>query len=217
MAKPLQNVSYDLTLEVAPDMLVYPGDPPPELRRLSSLEAGDELTSSSLSLSCHAGTHVDAPAHFLKGGRWLSDFPLEAFFGPAQVLEITGVRRITAAHLRHAQLASEHHLLLRTDNSAALRSARFDPEHAYLTEDAAEYLLRANPRSIGFDYYSVDRSAPGAGLPVHRRFAQRDLLVYACLDLALVAAGVYAFHGLPLRLRSVEAAPVRAMLSALES
>jgi len=42
----------------------------------------------------HAGTHIDAPAHFIKGGWRVHQIPLEKFSGPAVVIDITEKARL---------------------------------------------------------------------------------------------------------------------------
>ena len=36
----------------------------------------------------HAGSHVDAPEHFVKGGKQIHELPLETFYGPAVVADV---------------------------------------------------------------------------------------------------------------------------------
>ena len=48
---------------------VFPGDPPPVKDRVMSISKGDVCNLTSLSMCAHNGTHVDAPFHFIDGGR----------------------------------------------------------------------------------------------------------------------------------------------------
>jgi arylformamidase len=162
-------------------------------------------------MQCHVGTHVDAPAHFVASGKNVSDYPIDAFFGPAMLVNLSDADVVTAAALRSHGIQPNQHVLLKTKNSERLGERKFDYDHVYLARDAAEYLASLKPRSLGFDYYSVD-SSRGAELPIHRFFAKEGLLVYVCLDLRAVPAGTYSFYGLPLRLQNIEGSPVRAML-----
>jgi arylformamidase len=201
---------YDLTLVLHEGMAVYPGDAPPRIRRTTSIEQGAALTISTLEVSSHAGTHVDAPGHFLADGRLLSDYPADAFFGPAIVVDLARHRHVTAAALEEQPIPLRRHLLLRTRNSERPRTAAYDLDHACIDSDAVDVLIALRPLSIGFDDYSVD--APAApDLPVHRLLARAGLLVYVGLDLSAVPAGECTFFGLPLRLDGVEASPVRAL------
>jgi arylformamidase len=203
---------YDLTLPLDGKTLLYPGDPSARIYRVSTIESGAALTTSAFETTCHVGTHVDAPAHYLSEARWLSDYAADEFCGRAVVVDLEAERHVTPAALEAAQIPSGRHVLLRTRNSKRLADPRFDYDHAAIEPDAAGLLLDREPLSIGFDYYSVDESS-SEDLDVHRLFAAAGLLVYLCLDLRAVPAGAYTFFGLPLRLTDVEAAPVRAVLT----
>lgn len=201
----------DITLRVSSDILVYPGDPAPELRRVSDLGRGDALTATHLSIGCHVGTHVDAPSHFLSEGRNLDELPLECFLGPAVVLDLTGRRRIESDDLRDMEIPFRHHVLVKTENSALLRLEHFRKEYCYLSRAAAELLCTREPRSVGFDYYSLD-PFESTDFPAHRALAAANIPAFVCLDLGAVRPGLYQFAGLPLRLADAEGAPVRAVL-----
>ena len=56
---------YDISQEVL-GCRVYPGDPAPQKRVLSSIEAGDLYNLTAFSMCAHNGTHIDAPSHFLE-------------------------------------------------------------------------------------------------------------------------------------------------------
>jgi kynurenine formamidase len=71
----------DLTHPLRVGMPVWPGHPPFEQRRLSSLESGDVSCLHALCLSEHTGTHFDAPLHFVRGGKSIAEVPVRRFFG----------------------------------------------------------------------------------------------------------------------------------------
>ena len=53
-------IIYDISQEVY-SCQVYPGDPAPEKRVLSSMEKGDLYNLTAFSMCAHNGTHIDAP------------------------------------------------------------------------------------------------------------------------------------------------------------
>ncbi len=210
-----QNSLIDISLPLDERLVVYPGDQRPVVKRLASIAEGDALTASELTIGCHVGTHVDAPAHFLSNGAAVTDLPLAHFHGPARVLNLTELEIVDEAAVRAARPPSGVHLLLKTRNSALLSESVFRRDYCSLTVAAAEALLEQRPLSIGFDYYSLDR--PGdEEFPVHRTAAERGLPVFVCLDLRGVEAGDYHFSALPLRVAGLEGVPVRAVLTLLE-
>ena len=205
-------IIYDLTLTISPTTLTYPGDPPPTITRTMDLSKGDSLTASHLSLNCHVGTHVDAPAHFLTQGATLEELPMDCFYGPAVVLNLEGKEVIEVSDLVPHDLLPSQHILLKTNNSRLLHQDQFSESFCVVSPDAARYLLSRMPRSIGFDYYSLDPQQPIDPFLSHRILAQSNIPVFVCLDLSEVQPGQYIFLGFPLRLEKIEASPVRAIL-----
>ena len=59
---------HDISLTITPALPVWSGDPPVRLSQPSHLERGDICTITRLDISAHTGTHLDAPAHFIRGG-----------------------------------------------------------------------------------------------------------------------------------------------------
>lgn len=61
----------------------------PELRQLYDLERGDTCNSFYVTTSNHAGTHVDAPKHFISDGRAISEYGMEELvFGRPWVIDV---------------------------------------------------------------------------------------------------------------------------------
>jgi arylformamidase len=131
--------------------------------------------------------------------------------GPAQVVDLTEAPQISAQSLGQVTLEESRHLLLKTRNSRLLGGSAYRDDYVSLTPDAAEVLLAARPRSIGFDYYNLD-PPDASGYPVHRRLAREGMPVCVCLDLRGVPAGQYLYVCLPLRLPGADGSPVRAVL-----
>ena len=82
---------HDVSVPIRPGMPIYEGNPGVELERASSIANGDPANVSRLSLGAHTGTHVDAQLHFIEGAQGAEGIPLEAVYGPAEVVDATGV------------------------------------------------------------------------------------------------------------------------------
>lgn len=202
----------DITVVLSSQSLVYPGDSPPSITRTSDLTRGDPLTASHLSMSCHIGTHVDAPAHFIEDGCTLENLPIESLYGPAHVVDLQGKQIISTEDVSSLSLPQRHHILLRTDNAALLRLDGYSERHCVLSPEAARYLCCLHPLSVGFDYYSLDPDQRPDHFPSHVVLARAGIPVFVCLDLFDITPGSYTFAGFPLRLAGAEASPVRALL-----
>jgi len=136
----------DVSLGIAPDMLVWPGNPGVELEANQRIANGDEANVSELRIGTHTGTHVDPPAHFVEGAPAIDRVPLEALIGPATVSDLRSARGpIGAAALDGLGLAERvERLLLRTDNSELWRSPRpieFPGDYACLSPEGARRIV----------------------------------------------------------------------------
>ena len=75
----------DLTHTLTPDFPVFPGYPPFRARTLATVER-DGYASAELRFVEHAGTHLDAPAHFLGEGATADGIPVESLVAPLAVV-----------------------------------------------------------------------------------------------------------------------------------
>jgi arylformamidase len=180
-------------------MVTYPGDPEVRIERVSSIADGAVANVSRLELGAHAGTHVDAPVHFVEGGAATESLAVDVLVGPAQVVDATSVaERIDAAAVDQLQLAGER-VLFKTRNSELWASDDFSEDFVSLTEDGARALLARGVRLVGIDYLSVGDE--GAGV-----------VALEGLDLRGVEPGEYLLVCAPLRLTGSDGAPARALL-----
>jgi arylformamidase len=189
-------------------MPVWPGDAPPRLERVMDLRRGDPCTLTSLAMSAHTGTHVDAPAHFLRGGRTVAGMDIAALVGPARVLEIADAAAVTAVELARHGVRRGERVLLKTRNSLLPQTQRLARDYAALAADAAAWLAGRGVVAVGIDALSVD--PPGCD-DAHRALLGAGVWVIEGLRLAGVGPGRYELLCLPLRL-AAEGAPARALL-----
>src|SRR5437588_12875051 len=98
-------------------MTVYRGNPAVRIRPVMTLEK-DGVRVSELRLGSHTGTHVDAPSHFIKGGKGIDRVNPERFIGPAWVADLRRVKGgIGDAVLGNARIpGSSRRGLVRTSN-----------------------------------------------------------------------------------------------------
>jgi arylformamidase len=205
--------TYDITLTITPNMIVWPGDPKVSILRTSNMDSGDNANVSQISMSCHTGTHVDAPHHFLNNGKTVEDLSLDLLVGRAYVLYLPEVNQITASVLRYAEIPPRtRRLLFKTKNSELWKNGQheFKTDFVALSVDAAEWLVDRNVRLVGIDYLSI---APyNLGTPVHTILLDAGVVVIEGLDLSNVTPGRYTLHCLPLKLGGADGAPTRCVL-----
>jgi arylformamidase len=203
----------DLSPTISPALPVWPGDPIVRLSRVASLESGDAFTLTELAMSAHTGVHVDAPAHYVRGGAGVDALALDILIGPALVADAGDAKAITAGVLETLRIPMGiQRLLLRTRNSVRglMASSRFHTDFVAVTADGAEWLVTRGVRLVGVDYYSV---APYDALaPTHQILLRAGVVIVEGLDLTAVTPGLYTFICLPLKLQNADGAPARAIL-----
>jgi arylformamidase len=204
---------YDISLTIAEDLPVWPGDPKIELKKISQIENGDEANVTHISACVHIGTHVDAPDHFLGNGKTVENLPLDLLVGPASMVELAVSGQISAVDLQKATIPEgTTRLLIKTSNSRiwAEGDKEFREDFIALEADAASYLVDQGVQVVGVDYLSVAPFADPA--PTHRILLEAGVLIIEGLNLSGVEAGEYTLLCLPLKIRDSDGAPARVLL-----
>src|SRR5438045_4852226 len=80
--------TYDVSVPIRTGMPIYEGDPGVEIKAWSALSKGDSANVSFLHLGAHTGTHVEAPAHFIKDAAKIDSLSLDILIGPARVVRV---------------------------------------------------------------------------------------------------------------------------------
>lgn len=205
--------TYDITLTISPDLVVWPEDLPIKLERVSKMEDGDIANVSRIEMSVHTGTHIDAPFHFIKDGETVENISLRMLTGRAYVLHLLDVDMITAEILAEANIPPRtRRVLFRTRNSEHWEkpSRTFNKNYVSLAVDGAEYLINRGVKLVGVDYLSV---APFSDVaPTHEALLEAGVVIVEGLNLSAVSQGRYTLYCLPLKLANSDGAPARAIL-----
>ena len=166
-------------------------------------------------MGSHTGTHMDAPAHFLRGGRPMDRMPLEAVVGPARVIPVHDPEVIGVEELRSHRIRRGERILFKTRNSGRCwKSGAFVRDFVCLTAESARFLAVLRPRCIGVDYLSVG-GYKRDGAQVHRALLGAGIWIIEGLNLAGVRPGRYELICLPLKISGGDGAPARAVLRGL--
>lgn len=209
------DVTTPLDMTTTP---TYPGDTRPEFKFLRSFTAGDKVTLSSYLMTAHAGTHVDAPLHFVAKGASIDQVPLTALMGRARVIDCSpDAVAIDAAELNKHNWRGAKRILFRSRNSrnSWMVDPNFHQDFTYIAPDAAQLMADSGVELVGIDYLSAEKF--GASEPrTHQILLGRSIPIIEGLDLRAVKAGEYDLIVLPLRVVGHEAAPARALLRPLQ-
>ena len=185
---------------------VFPGDPAPERKILSSTEKGDVCNLTVFSMCAHNGTHVDAPFHFVQDGKTIDALGLDAFVGMAYVAEHEGIVSGGDA-LAILQKAKDQ-------NPDAAKRILIKGK-AVVSAEAARVFASEKLLLVGNESQTV--GPEDAPMEVHLILLGAGVVLLEGIRLAAVPEGVWFLNAAPLNLAGADGSPCRALLIAPES
>lgn len=202
---------YDLSYTVGPDTMAYPGTEKPKLKVMNTVEK-DGFQETLLSLFSHAGTHMDAPAHMLKGAAYLDTLPMERFCGRAYVMDCTsfGEGGIIPADAL-PELAGLDFLILSAGWEEKWGTEAYFGRFPVLSPEAADTVAAAGLSGVGVDMMSVD-PMDTVEFPVHMRFFKKGMVIIENLrGLDKLRGRTVELCALPMKYENADGAPVRVL------
>jgi arylformamidase len=203
---------YDITIAVREGLAVWPGDTPYHFELGWKMNEGQSVNVGAVTMSCHTGTHADAPYHFLPNGAGIGELDLTPYIGPAVVAEVLEREIITTDDLTNVDLTDAPRLLLKTGGWTD--HTRFPETVPVIAADVPAFLAARGVVLLGVDVPSVD-AIESKDLPNHHALAAHGIHILESLDLRAVPAGRYHLTALPLRLMGADGSPLRAILRPL--
>ncbi len=207
MRKQMFDISRPLMAETA----VWPGDTPFNLKTIMALSRGDSVNLTTLTISAHTGTHVDAPYHFAEDGARMDGVGLRPYWGRAQVVTIDKAPgKLLPSDFAAYDLSLAPRLLVRTP-VAALPFTQFPEQIVHPSPELADYLGQLGVLLYGTDAPSMD-AIDSKELPGHHALLRNGIAILEGVDLTAVADGIYELVALPLKIVGGDGSPVRAVL-----
>ena len=195
---------YDISQEVFA-CEVYPGDPAPKKETLCSIENGDLYNLTAFSMCAHNGTHIDAPAHFLKDGKTVEAVSLVRMVGDAFVAE----------HMGDLSDTDAEHILKKARRFGSETAKRILIKGAAtVTLPAAEIFAKEEIFLLGVESQSV--GPEDAPMEVHLALLKKGVVLLEGLRLFEVREGAYFLCAAPLALAGADGAPCRAILTSFD-
>ncbi|MGM0414433.1 MAG: cyclase family protein [Bacillota bacterium] len=203
--------TYDITLALDENLPGWPDHDAFELRQIKEISKGDRCNLCEIKTSTHFGTHIDAPGHYVDGGKKLVDLDLEILIGEVLVVEVEGNKNIKVADLEGLVPDGTKRLIVKTGNSNFIGDNKFHEEYQSFTPEAMRWLLNKGIKLLGIDYFSI---APFDDLiePHEIFLGAGDTIALEGVDLREIQPGNYELICLPIKIADAYGAPVRAVL-----
>lgn len=194
---------------ISPHMQVYKNKEEKKPRFINRANHNtSHVHETSITIDLHAGTHIDAPLHMIKGGETTEVYNLDTFYSKCKVFDFSDkVDSITFDDLKTKDISKDDFILLKTSNSF---SEDFIYDFVYLDKEASKYLQEKQVKGVGIDGLGIERNQPN--YETHKTLLENKIMIVEGLRLKDIPEGEYTLVLLPLKIQNVEAAPARAIL-----
>ena len=179
--------------------------------------AKEGFNTTNLTLYSHAGTHMDAPRHFLDDGYTIDALDLQRCVGPAHVLDLSHKAPsslITVEDLApyRALIWPRVRLLLRTDWDLHAEEPDYRTSFPRISVPLAEWLVAQQVWLIGLEMPSVASLQDLEELTVvHQTLLRGEVVIVECLAHLRDLPPQVTFIALPLKIEQGDGSPVRAI------
>lgn len=203
----------DLSHPLYSGMPVYPGDPETMVTPHSAHD-GEGFSVHTLVIGTHAGTHVDAPFHYIPQATTIdTQHVLNACIGSARVLDITGVK--SGAEILPGDLGispesitTGERILLATGWSERFEESDYFEGFPSLSMELVTLFIEWGITLLGVETPSLHLSRSDE---IHKKFLDAGIIVVENLaNLRQLAGKSIFFSAAPLKLRGLDGSPVRA-------
>jgi len=211
----------DLSMPIITDHVRWPT----EQTVKGDLTAGDIAQVTTIKVSCHSFTHVDARRHYFSDGDTIENTPLQALVGPAAVVDLMDVVPDQAIdtellNARCGHVSKGDKIILKTGwhRHRSFNTREFWTEAPYLTRDAAQCLLNLGIETICYDFpqdYVIRLLLDGISSPVPEHVTHDILLrngvhmVEYLTNTAEIAQDRVFLSAAPLKVPKGDGAPAR--------
>jgi arylformamidase len=211
----------DLTMPIITDHVRWTA----ERTVKGSVAAGDLFQVTTVKVSCHSFTHVDARRHYFADGATIEATRLEDVVGDAAVIDLMDVapnEAITPERLnsRCAHVERGDMILFKSgwDQKRSFRTREFWLDAPYLTREAALYLKDKGVRTVAYDFpqdYVIRLLLKNEMRPIEEHVTHDILLrsgvhmIEYVVNTAEIRAQRVLLSAAPLKIEGADGAPAR--------
>jgi arylformamidase len=190
-------------------VMLVPGKETRRLEIRPFIYQHDKTTMHEVDMESHLGTHVEAPSHYVVGGKDLAGMPLDTFLGEGVVLRCSLDE--PGQPIGPQQLQSADQGRVKPGDIVLLSCfPQSEDRRSYLSPEGAMWLFEKKAKMIGFDN-SLREDPPGK-TTTHEILLKNDVpLIENLTNLDKVTEPRVLVIALPLFIDGLDSSPVRAI------
>lgn len=207
----------DLSHSIFDGLVTYKGLPAPIMcdylsREKSQQIYGDDyqVQIGKIEMVTNTGTYLDSPFHFDQDDDDLAMLSLECLADlPGVLVNVKDKMEIGAEYFEELDLQDKA-VLIYTHWSQHWNTEHYFEDHPYLTEQAAQLLVKKGVKLVGIDSHNID-DTKGKLRPVHKLLLGNNVLICEHMtNLEQLPAAGFRFFAVPPKIEEVGTFPVRA-------
>ncbi|MDE0058081.1 MAG: cyclase family protein [Defluviicoccus sp.] len=185
------------------------------------IEIAHHMTSK-VEILTHIGTHIDAPRHFIDGGRAVDEIPLESLVKPGRVIPLTHIEpggSVTAEAILETGVAFDGTVIpiLHTAwTDRAWGTDAYWDDVIYMDVSVSRLLVERGVSAVAIDFHPEIpfwRTPPAPDLPPgpnHRTLlGNGTTIVQMVTNVGAIGAEPFLLAAIPLRLERLDGSPAR--------
>jgi len=204
---------YDFTLPLSVNSPVFPGTP--KMRyEITHTVSQDHYNLGLAIINSHAGTHTDAPRHFLDDGCCLDGVDPAKYVGNAVIADCTDKKDFDEIHSVDLKRWEDKirdckRVLILTGWSACANEKKYYTDYPVITEELAQWLVDLGVVMVGVEPPSLN---PPKYIEVHKILLQNGVaIVEGLTNLEKPEKDLIFFSGAPVGLKEADGFPIRAL------
>jgi len=204
---------YDLTLPFAIDMMVFPGTPSMSYK-LSQTVTKDNYNLGIASINTHAGTHTDAPLHFIQGGDSLEKIDVCKYIGKTVIADCSVKSDFDEIYVSDLlpyseKIADYKRVIIKTGWSKHFNEPKYFTDYPVITLELTNWLVELGISMIGVESPSLN---PKKYIEVHKALLSAGVVIVEGLtNLETIPGDEIFFIGAPIALKGADGFPLRAL------
>ena len=216
----MKNEIIDLSLSLKEGMITYPSTS--HIQFESSILGRIEIEgreTRKFTMGSHCGTHIDAPKHFLKGGKSVNDFDVNDLIGEALLIDLGELPPGSSILLKdfldqYSKYKKINRVVFRTNWSRYWNTSQYYNKWPYFDKESIEFLIDNKIKLLGIDFPSPDSQYFGTDCsldsPNHKLLFNSNVILTEYLtNLNKLKTGLIYLMVHPLKLTDFDGAPAR--------
>jgi arylformamidase len=196
----------DLSHPISNEMPTYPTDPGISIVQEKGIDT-DRTLLHRFTMGTHTGTHLDAPAHIISGGKTLDEFAISSFTGKTVKVDQESISELGTIDKKIDGIIFDSGWY----GKFKAPEIYFGSDRPKIPDELVKISVEMGVKFFGCDLPSVDVSG-SKDKRIHNTLLRNDIIIYESLtNLGMLPTLTpFEFFGFPLSFVGLDGSPVRA-------